>query len=155
MLSPMVQTLPDGYAFDPADPRAPTMEQWNLMSPAERAHVRELLPSEGTFDFLPPPEGDAHWEATKSARVTLREHFRRKGRKIYVSSNLAVYYPGKRLFSPDILAVLDVETHERNSWIVADEGRGLDFVLEIHVAGDRSKDKKANVVRYASLGIRE
>jgi Uma2 family endonuclease len=151
----MVQPLSSTYAFDPADPRAPTMEQWDRMSLADRAHVRDLLPSEGTFDFLPPPEGDAHWEATKSTRVTLREHFRRTGKKIYISSNLAVYYPGQRLFSPDILAVLDVETRERLSWIVADEGKGLDFVLEIHVAGNRSKDEKANVVRYAQLGIRE
>jgi hypothetical protein len=50
----MVQPLPAGYAFDPADPRAPTMEQWDRMSPAERDYVRELLPSEGTFDF---PDG--------------------------------------------------------------------------------------------------
>jgi Uma2 family endonuclease len=155
MLSAMVQPLPAGYAFDPDDPRAPTMEQWDRMSPAERAHVTELLPSEGTFDFLPPPEGDDHWEATASTRLTLREHFRRKGRKIYVGSNLGVYYPGQRLFSPDVLAVLDVETHKRDSWIVADEGKGLDFVLEIHVLGNLGKDKKANVVKYAQLGIRE
>jgi Uma2 family endonuclease len=151
----MVQTLPTGYRFDPAEPRAPTMDQWDRMSAAERAHVRDLLPSEGTFDFLPPPEGDVHWEASASARLTLKEHFRRTDRKIYVSSNLAVYYPGQKPIAPDLLAVLDVETHQRQSWLVADEGKGLDFVLEIHVAGDRTKDRKTNVVRYAELGIRE
>jgi Uma2 family endonuclease len=151
----MVQSLPVGYVFDPDDPRAPTMEQWDRMSRVERAHVKELLPSEGTFDFLPPPEGDIHWEASASARVTLREHFRRTGRKIYISANLGVYYPGERVFAPDVLAVLDVEAHKRASWMVADEGKGLDFVLEIHVDGNLGKDKRTNVVRYARLGIKE
>ena len=155
MLPPWSRPFPRATSSIPADPRAPGMEQWERMSPAERAHVKELLPSEGTFDFLPPSEGDTHWEASASARLTLREHFRRTGRKIYVSANLGVYYPAKRPFAPDLLAVLDVGTHKRESWIVADEGKGLDFVLEIHVAGDWRKDRKTNVARYAALGIRE
>jgi Uma2 family endonuclease len=153
--SSMVQSLPVGYVFEPDDPRAPTMEQWDRMSRVERDHVKELLPSEGTFDFLPPPEGDTHWETSTSTRLALRDHFRRTGRKIYISANLGVYYPGERLFAPDVLAVLDVETHKRESWMVADEGKGLDFALEIHVAGNLGKDKMTNVVRYARLGIKE
>ena len=41
------------------------------------------------------------------------------------------------------------------SWVVSAEGKGLDFALEIHVAGDRRKDLKRNVERFARLGIRE
>jgi hypothetical protein len=81
--------------------------------------------------------------------------FRSTGRKIYLSSEIAVFYPGERRFSPDVLAVTDVEPHERMSWVVATEGKGLDFVLEVHVAGDRRKDEKTNVERYARLGIQE
>jgi hypothetical protein len=57
--------------------------------------------------------------------------FRRTGRKIYLSSELAIFYPGERRFAPDLLAVADVDPHERSSWVVAAEGKGLDFVLEI------------------------
>lgn len=77
------------------------------------------------------------------------------GRRVYLSSELATYCPGERSFAPDILAVLDVEPHDRSSWIVDVEGKGLDFVMEVLVSGDRKKDLVANVERYARLGIRE
>lgn len=41
----MVQRLPAGYVFDPADPRAPTDEQWDAMTPEERRRVVKLLPT--------------------------------------------------------------------------------------------------------------
>jgi hypothetical protein len=59
------------------------------------------------------------------------------------------------MFAPDLIAILDVDDHPRPSWMVSHEGRGLDFVLEIHVKGDRTKDYETNVTRYARLGIPE
>jgi hypothetical protein len=41
------------------------------------------------------------------------------------------------------------------SWVVMDEGKGLDWVLEVLWAGDRKKDLVENVERYAALGIPE
>ena len=151
----MGRHLPHGYVLDPADPRSPSDEQWASMTPEERARAEDMLPSEPNVDFLPPPEGDEHWEASAEARTTLKSFFRRGGKSIYISGNIAVYYPGEPLFSPDLVAVLDVETHKRLTWSVRKEGKGLDVALEIHVAGDRKKDVKANVERYARLGIRE
>jgi Uma2 family endonuclease len=153
-IAPMVQRIPEGYRFDPADPRAPSQEQWERMTPAERARVVAMLPSEVPIE-LQPPEGDPHWNAKVKARSTLGDFFRRIGRKIYVSSELAVYYPGEPRFSPDVLAVLDVEPRERDRWVVADEGKGLDLVIEVHYGGDKRKDYETNVERYARLGIRE
>jgi Uma2 family endonuclease len=150
----MAQGLPDAYRFNPADPRAPSEEQWDRMTPAERARVVAMLPNEVPLE-LQPPEGDPHWLAKAKARTTLDEFFRRVGRKIYVSSELAVYYPNEPRFSPDVLAVLDVETRERDKWVVADEGRGLDLVIEVHYGGDKTKDYEINVERYARLGVRE
>jgi Uma2 family endonuclease len=150
----MVQRLPEAYRFDPADPRAPSQEQWDRMSAAARARVVAMLPSEVPLE-LQPPEGDPHWHAKVKARSTLDEFFRRIGRKIYVSSELAVYYPNEPRFSPDVLAVLDVESRERDKWVVADEGKGLDLVIEVHYGGDKTKDYETNVERYARLGIRE
>jgi Uma2 family endonuclease len=150
----VVQRLPTGYVFDPADPRAPATEQWESMLPDERARVLAMLPAGMPLELLP-NEGDPHRKAKRGAHDALDGFFRRTGRKIYLSSDLSVYYPGEPRFAPDLLAVTDVEPHERMSWVVAAEGKGLDFVLEVHVAGDRKKDEKTNVTRYARLGIQE
>src|SRR5512144_665014 len=45
MIFVVAQSLPAGYVFDPADPRAPTHEQWVAMSPAERTRVVDMLPT--------------------------------------------------------------------------------------------------------------
>lgn len=120
----------------------------------ERERVLAMLPTEVPLDLLP-NEGDPHRKAKRGVLDALDGYFRRTGRKVYLSSEIAVYYPGEPRFSPDILAVTDVEPHDRMSWVVAKEGKGLDFVLEVHVAGDRRKDERTNVARYARLGIEE
>jgi hypothetical protein len=53
------------------------------------------------------------------------------------------------------MAVLDVSTEPRSSWVVSKEGKGLDFALEVLVLGARRKDLKRNVEEYARLGIQE
>lgn len=124
------------------------------MTPSEREHVVCSLPTDMPLD-LHPPEGDAHRKPKERARDALEEFFRRIGRRVYVSSELVTYYPGEPRFCPDVLAVLDVEPHERQSWIVAKEQKGLDLVIEVHVEGDWRKDFERNVERYARLGIPE
>jgi Uma2 family endonuclease len=124
------------------------------MTHEERETVVASLPTDMPLD-LHPPEGDAHRIPKERAREALGEFFHRLGRRVYVSSELVTYYPGEERFCPDILAVLDVEPHERQSWIVSREGKGLDLVIEVHVSGDANKDFQRNVVRYARLGIPE
>ena len=75
-----------------------------------------------------------------------------------LAEEMAVLYPGQPSIGPDILAVLDVpqpEEDERMAWVVVDEGKGPDLVLEVLHHGDRNKDLVANVARYAALGIPE
>lgn len=144
---------PVAYVLDPEDPRAPTLEQWDAMSEQSRRRAVDALPSE--FPRTPPPEGDRHRIPKARALESLREYFRRLRRRVYLSSELPVYYPGERMFGPDVLAVLDVDPHPREKWVVADEKRGLDFVLEVHVSGSRAKDLEENVTKYARLGIPE
>ncbi len=139
---------------DPADPRAPPQDVWDALTPEQRDRVVASLPSGMPLD-LPPPEGDQHRKPKERARDALDEFFRRIGRRVYVSSELVTYYPGEARFCPDILAVLDVEPHDRQSWVVSREGKGLDLVIEIHVAGSERKDLETNVVRYARLQIPE
>ena len=144
---------PDRFIVDPEDPRAPAQHVWDEASEAERRRIVASLPSEPAR--AQPPEGDVHRRSKNRAVEALEEFYRRTRRRIYVSSELPVYYPAERMFAPDLLAVLNVEAHDRRSWVVSAEGRGLDFVLEVHVAGAKRKDYEDNVELYARLGIPE
>lgn len=147
-------TPPSRYVLDPADPRAPTQEQWDAMSRAERDAVIAALPTSLPIDVAP-PEGDHHRKAKEGALDSLDDFFRRSGKRIYLSSELATFYPGEPTFVPDVLAVLDVEAHDRTRWVVTEEGKGLDLVIEVLYAGDPRKDLELNVERYGRLGISE
>jgi Uma2 family endonuclease len=125
------------------------------MGPEEQARVVEALPGEVTWDEMAMPEGDRHFLAKVRTLDALKGYFSRQHRPVYLGAELPVYYPGERRFAPDLLAVLDVPTHERDKWVVSHEGKGLDWVLEVHVGGDRKKDAEYNVERYARLGIPE
>ncbi|RKH01869.1 Uma2 family endonuclease [Corallococcus carmarthensis] len=138
-----------------AFPRAPSQEEWERMGQEERDRVVAALPGEVTYEEMAMPEGDSHQEPKALAREALRGYFKRRGRKAYVGAELPVYYPAERRFAPDLLVVLDVENHRRKKWMVSHEGHGLDWVMEIHVGGDRKKDAEFNVSRYARLGIPE
>ena len=54
-------------------------------------------------------EGRPHKKAKSRALDMLGLHFRAMGRRVYLAEEMAVHYPGEEVFSPDILAVLDVE----------------------------------------------
>jgi len=136
-------------------PMAPSAEEWEALSPAERAEVVAELPAEVTYDEMAMPEGDLHFRAKISALDALRGYFSRQRRRIYLAAELPVYYPAEPRFAPDLLAVLDRDDNPRSKWVVSAEGKGLDWVLEVHVGGDRKKDAELNVLRYARLGIPE
>lgn len=159
----MVPKPSPALAPAPAPPRrpvpvAPTEERWRAMTQPERDSFLEEV-----NDILSDPpiamsEGRPHKKAKSRALDMLGLHFRAMGKRVYLAEEMAVLYPGKESFSPDILAVLDVEEPEddqRMAWVVADEGKGIDWVLEVLHAGDRKKDLVDNVERYAALGIPE
>ena len=141
-----VPTSPAGYSM------APSAEEWAALSPAQRAVVVAALV---TYDEMAWPEGDRHAGAKVRALDALRGYFARLRGRIYVTSDLPTYYPAEPRFAPDLLVVLDAEDVERDKWIVSAEGQGLDWVLEIHVGGDRKQYAERNIARYARLGIPE
>lgn len=103
-------------------------------------------------------EGRRHKKAKTRALDALGLHFGAIGRTMYLAEEMAVIYPGEPVFSPDLLAVIGVEEPDddpRMAWVVADEGRGLDLVIEVLHHGSRNKDLVDNVERYAQLGIPE
>ncbi len=136
-------------------PRAPSQAAWDAMTDSERAAVVEALPSHIPWEELRPPEGDAHMDAKIDAMRTLRDFYRSTARKIYISSELAIYYPDERRFAPDLIAVRDAEQIQREKWVVSAEGKGLDLALEVHLKGSTKKDLELNVERFARLGIPE
>jgi len=136
-------------------PLAPTQAEWDALTEEERAEVAAALPGEVTDAEMSPPEGDRHFRAKTRALGALRGYFARQRTPIYLAAELPTYYPNEPRFAPDLLAVVGAEDRERDSWFVSREGRGLDWVLEVHVGGDRKKDAERNVARYARLGIAE
>jgi len=143
------------YIINPDDPRAPPQEVWDRLTPEERDRIVRCLPSELPVTEWATPEGTPHFVAKVRMSDALGGFFSRLGRKVFLACELPVYYPGESMFAPDLLAVMDVETHDRNGWVVSHEGRGLDLALEVYVAGEWRKDVERNLERYARLGIRE
>ncbi|MEP7125404.1 MAG: Uma2 family endonuclease [Byssovorax sp.] len=154
MASPIRPTSPSTESL----PTVPTAESWRAMTPTERLRLQVEINAtlSGPADAM--GEGQPHRRAKSRALDALGLHFKTIGRAIYLAEELAVLYPGEKPFSPDILAVLDVEPSEddeRMSWVVVDEGKGPDLVIEVLHRGDRDKDLVENVERYARLGISE
>jgi Uma2 family endonuclease len=103
-------------------------------------------------------EGRRHKKAKSRVIDALGLHFGAIGRAVYLAEEMAVLYPGEAVFTPDVLAVLGVvepEDDARMAWVVADERKGLDLVIEVLHHGNRNKDLVDNVERYARLGIPE
>ena len=138
-----------------AYPRAPTQEEWDVMTPEERAHVVEELPDEIPWEERGWSLGMLHNEGVQMAQELVRTRLEKQERTTLVAMELTVHYPGEPYFIPDLLVVRDVDPRPRRKWVVSAEGKGLDWVLEVHVAGDRTKDVVKNVKRYAALGIPE
>ena len=140
-------------------PTAPTEEAWARLTPEQREQaIDALLASESVEENEEREamaEGDAHLEAKLNLRDTLRDHFGRMRRRIYVGADLTVYYPGKKGFTPDVIAVTDVEPGQRDCWMVSKEGKGVDLAFEVHYKGKWKKDFVTNVEKFAAFGIRE
>ncbi len=150
--------LPITLRDDPATglPCCPSVADAARLSPAASEALHAYLDEQlaGYLETLP-GEGTAHSGSIVATQDRLKGHFGRVGRGVFVAPNLGVHYPDAPPFAPDLLAVLDVPLHERRRWQVDVEGRGVDFVLEVLVDGDKKKDLVDNVEFYASLGIPE
>src|SRR3954470_14436160 len=110
----VVNVSPAGF------PMAPSQDVWNALTAAERARVVDALPPEVTYDEMAMPEGDRHLYAKIRALDALRGYFARQERRIYLGSELPIYYPAEPRFAPDLLAVLDVADHRdhlRDKWV--------------------------------------
>jgi Uma2 family endonuclease len=140
------------------DPRiiAPDEAAWARMAPAERdAAVDAILAVLDEYRESM-SEGVRHYRAKSGAAADLDAHFRRAGRSVFVTCELAVLYPAEAVIVPDILAVVECDPDlDVESWRVADQGRGIDLVIEVRNKGKKHKDLVENVRDYARLQIPE
>lgn len=140
------------------DPRiiAPDADTWARLTPAEREAVVERI--EAVLDEYQESmyEGLRHSRRKVGIAADLDAHFRRAGRGVLLANELAVLYPGEPVIVPDVLAVLDCDPeYEPDRWIVQDERRGPDVVIEVRNLGRKHKDVVENVRDYARLKIPE
>lgn len=141
-------------------PIGPSVEQWRAMSNAEKDRFYQQIYDAFSASQEAMSQGRPHSRAKSAALDALVLHFKTTGRLIYVADELTVVYPGEPTFDPDLIVVLDVpqpdpDEDERMAWVVAEEGKGPDFILEVLHKGSRDKDLGRNVTEYARLGIRE
>lgn len=140
--------------FSEPTPIAPDEATWRAMTPAQReAKVWEIIDALPLSELM--SEGTPHSDAKMGVVASLRRFYGQRPRAVFIAPELTVMYPGEHTFVPDVLVVCDTELKHRNAWIVLDEGRGPDLILEIRNKGRRAKDYRLNVDRFAHLGIRE
>jgi Uma2 family endonuclease len=141
-------------SLEPTEPRAPSQAAWDKLTQDERMRVVMALPVAAPVDARP-PEGDAYRKVKTGALQALEAFFRRLKQRVYVSSDLAIYYPNETRIVPELFVVLDAEPRDRTKWVVSAEGKGPDFVVEVFASPEAAKEREAHVDRYAALGISE
>ncbi|MDO9019369.1 MAG: Uma2 family endonuclease [Deltaproteobacteria bacterium] len=140
------------------DPRVvfPDEETWARLSPMEREAVIERILGVLEEYREAMSEGVRHFRRKAGAGADLDGHFRRAGRGVFVACELAVFYPREPVMVPDVLAVMDCDPDiEPESWVVQDQGRGIDLVIEVRNLGRKHKDVVDNVRDYARRRIPE
>jgi len=71
----------------------------------------------------------------------------------FAGGNMFVYFSmeqtrGRHFRGPDVFVVLDVPSHERKSWVVWEEGKGPDVVIELLSESTAEVDKGSKKIIY-------
>ncbi len=85
----------------------------------------------------------------------LGKFFRGMDRRVYVSTELAVYYPGEPWFAPNPIAVFDVEASMRERRVVSAEGDRVGISSSrsrSRAFGERLREQRCTI---SSLGVPE
>jgi Uma2 family endonuclease len=94
-----------------------------------------------TSDGRPMGETDLHRNVMVESIETLKRHF--AGQRVYVSGNLLLFYrPGDkhRHVSPDVLVVRELEPRDRENYLLWEEGRAPNVVIEVTSRTTRGED---------------
>ena len=108
-------------------------------------------------DGLPMAESEFQFNPIVYAVGALRNHFQNR-EDVYVVGNLMLYCEeGDRSASvaPDVFVVFGVSNHQRRTWLLWQEGKAPDWVLEVTSRRTRQVDQGRKRELYARLGVSE
>lgn len=108
-------------------------------------------------DGRPVAESDHRRDSLLYAVDALQHHSRSRS-DVYVSGNLLRYYEeGNRsaAVAPDVFVVLGAPKHRRTSFLLWQEPKGPDFVLEVTSRSTRTEDQGTKRELYRRLGFQE
>ena len=94
-----------------------------------------------TSDGRPMGETDLHRNIMFAAIETLKLHY--TAQQVYASGNILLFYrPGnkRRHVSPDVLVVKGLEQRDRDNYLLWEEGRPPNIVIEVTSASTREED---------------
>jgi Uma2 family endonuclease len=119
-------------------------------APETRVHRTNDYP---TTDGKPMAETDLHRELMNALIQTLKAYYAADP-QVYVSGNLLLFYqPGnrRRHSSPDVFVVKGVPKHDRLNYLVWEEGKGPDVVIELTSSSTRHEDQHRKFQRYQDV----
>lgn len=105
----------------------------------------------------PMSESDFQRESLIYAVEALNIYFQDRA-DVYVSGTLSMYYEegnAEPVATPDVFVVFGVEKRQRTSYVLSQEGKVPDFVLEIISKSSLVKDLGVNRGTYAFVGVSE
>lgn len=136
--------------------RFPDHETWSRLDGGARERLIDAILAVLEEQRVALAEGTRFTRCQSQVYFTLDDHFRRTSRAVFVACNLAVFYPAEPVIVPDVLVVRDCDADiEPETWVVPDQKRGIDLVIEVRSLGKRHKDVAANVRDYARRQIPE
>ena len=110
-------------------------------------------------DGQPMAETGIHGECMMYVTTALRRWFAQRGRAdVCVGMNNFLYYERgnpRAVVAPDVYVVLGAPAHLRDTYMLWNEPKGPDFVLEVTSASTRRVDERRKRGVYAALGVRE
>ena len=111
-------------------------------------------------DGQPMAETQIHGECMMYVTAALRRWFEKHGRAdVYVGSNNFLYYERgnpRAVVAPDVYVVLGAPASPpRDTYMLWNEPKGPDFVLEVTSASTRRDDERRKRDVYAALGVSE
>ena len=110
-------------------------------------------------DGQPMAETEVHGACMVYVAQALRRLFETRGRAdVYVGSNNFLYYERgnpRAVVSPDVYVVVGARAGLRDTYLLWNEPKGPDFVLEVTSASTRRDDERRKREVYAALGVSE
>jgi Uma2 family endonuclease len=123
---------------------------------------RSGLPNDVVYpcsDGQPMAETDIHATCMMYVTYALKGWLKRRARTdVYVASNNFLYFERgnpRAVVSPDVYVVMGVPAHLRDTYLLWNEPKGPDFVLEVTSASTRREDRRRKRDVYAALGVSE